>query len=150
MRHSPVRERGPRLTNRDWSYMPGRRNRRRRRNLQNRINYSDEGDVIIVPEINRKKTGLRWKQARTRTFKFVDDGMMLTKVCMDNTTTTMQTGRPGRDKHDTQTQNLFRRVVAKAEARGMVVNKKKTKVVCVSDAQTYHCLLYTSDAADDS
>ena len=62
--------------------MPGRRNRRRR-NLNRRISYSDEGEVTIQPEINKKKTGLGWKARRPRSFKFVDDGMMVTKVNMD-------------------------------------------------------------------
>ena len=55
---------------------------------------------------------------------------------MDNVPPDLSTGRPIRDKHDVQTQNLFRRMVTKAEPRGMVVNKGKTKVLCVSDAQT--------------
>ena len=42
IRDSPLRPRGPRLTARDWSFMPGRRNRRRRRNLQRTERESDE------------------------------------------------------------------------------------------------------------
>ena len=49
-------------------------------------------------------------------------------------------------KHDLLTQNLFRRVVRKAEGRGMVVNKSKTKILCVSDAQTYKARGYIVDA----
>ena len=64
--------------------MPGRRNRRRRRNLQRRISYSDEGELTLVPEINRKKTGLRWKAEDSDTFKFVDDGVIVTKANMDS------------------------------------------------------------------
>ena len=45
LRNSPVRARGPRLTARDWSYLPGRRNRRRRRNLNRKISYLDEGEI---------------------------------------------------------------------------------------------------------
>ena len=54
-RHSPIRRRGPRLTNRDWSFMPGRRNRRRRRDLMRRILYSDEGEVSIEEEKKQEK-----------------------------------------------------------------------------------------------
>ena len=85
-RQSPVRRHGPRLTNRDWSFMPGRRNRRRRRNLQKRINYTNEGELSIEPETNRKATGLRWRARPPRTLKFVDDGMFLTKINMDSLT----------------------------------------------------------------
>ena len=129
--------------------MPGRRNRRRRRNLRRRINYSDEGDVLILPEVNKKKTGLRWRALDPRTLKFVDDGMTLTKVCMDSVPSVQTASGAVRDKHDALTQNLFRRVVAKAESRGMVVNKRKTKILCVSDAQTYTAATHFFDADDE-
>ena len=57
-RISPLQARGPRLSARDWSFLPWRRNRRRRRNLNRKINYTDEGE-ITVPEEENKKTGLR-------------------------------------------------------------------------------------------
>ena len=65
-------------------------------------------------------------------FKYVDDGMIVSKVTMDNIP-----GSGRRDKHDLPTQNMFRRVVCKAESRDMKVNKDKTKMLCVSDAVTY-------------
>ena len=146
LRQSPVRRAGPRLTNRDWSYMPGRRNRRRRRNLRRQISYSDEGEVSIPVEINKKKTGLRWRPRHPRTFKFVDDGMTATKVNMDSASPcVLEDGRQGKDKHDLQSQNLFRRVVAKAESRGMLVNKKKTKILCISDLQSYKAVAHIRD-----
>ena len=37
-------------------------------------------------------------------------------------------------------------MVGKAEARGMVVNKKKTQVLCMSDAQNYKASAYLLDA----
>ena len=77
-RDSPMRCRGPPLMVRDWSYMPGRRNRRRRRNLKK--SYSDEGEVMVPTEQNRKKTGLRWKSRPPLTLKFVDDGMLISKA----------------------------------------------------------------------
>ena len=90
-----------------------------------------------MPELNKKRTGLRWRAERPKTLKFVDDGMTLTKVCMDSAVAGNRDGRAIKDKHDLLTQNLFRRVVAKAESRGMVVNNGKTKILCVSDAQSY-------------
>ena len=59
IRDSPVRPRGPRLTARDWSFMPGRRNRRRHRNLARKIIYFDEGEVDVPPEKNKKS---HWTQ----------------------------------------------------------------------------------------
>ena len=147
-RHSPIRSSGPRLSVRDWSFMPGRRNRRRRRTLKKKIiEYSDEGEVEVPPEVNKKRTGLRWKRRPVRTFKFVDDGMMLSKANMDSAAqVVLGGGRPEKDKHDLPSQNLFRRVVSKAESRGMVVNRGKTRLLCVSDSQTYKAKAHIVDS----
>ena len=50
-----------------------------------------------------------------------------------------------KDKLDLQAQNMFRRVVARAESRGMVVNKSKTKILCISDANTYRASCHLMD-----
>ena len=50
-----------------------------------------------------------------------------------------------KEKHDCLTQNVFRRVVARAEGRGMVVNNAKTKVVCISDANTFRAKAFFLD-----
>ena len=57
----------------------------------------------------------------------------------------MQDGRPTKIKHDLQSQNTFRRIVRKAESRGMVVNSAKTKVLCISDAMSYKARSYLTD-----
>ena len=147
LQHSPVRARGPRLTARDWSFMPGRRNCRRRRNLNRKINYSDKGHITPPEEINKKRTCLRWRATKPRNLKFVDEGITLSKVNMDGASLDGVTdgGKPVKIRQDLQSQNVFRRVVAKAESRGMVVNKRKTKILCISDAQTYKVKTYIQE-----
>ena len=125
------------MTARDWSFMPGRRNRRRRRNLQRRISYSDEGEVSVAPEVNLRATGLRWKARKVRKLKFVDDGLIVTKINMRSGTERREGGNRVLVKHDLLTQNMFRRVVGRASQTGMVVNSKKTKVLCMSEAMSY-------------
>ena len=126
--------------------MPGRRNRRRRRNLKKRISYSDEGKISIPEEVNKKKTGLRWKAKPPRSLKFVDDSMIVAKINMDSAAIGQAPpGKPIKKKHDLQSQNVFRRIVRKAESRGMVVNNTKTKVLCVSDALTYRASSFLVD-----
>lgn len=49
-------------------------------------------------------------------------------------------------KYDLQTQNLFRR----ATARGMVVNSAETKVLCISDAQSYSAAAKFEDGDGNS
>ena len=58
----------------------------------------------------------------------------MTKINMQSGQLVMGAGKPVRVKHDLITQNSFRRVVRRAENRGMVVNSKKTNIICVSDA----------------
>ena len=115
--------------------------------MRRRINYTDEGELTVVEEKNKKRTGLRWKARPPRNLKYVDDSMIVTKVNMDSATPAQ--AAPGskmvKAKHDLQAQNLFRRIVGRAESRGMVVNKAKTKVLCVSDALTYRAETYILD-----
>ena len=83
------------------------------------ISYSDEGEVSVQPEINKKKTGLRWRAVRPSKLKFVDDGMILTNINMDSATVrTCPAGGQAKTKHDLQSQNLFRRIVGREESRG--------------------------------
>ena len=92
--------------------------------------YSDEEEVDVPPERNRRATGLRWKARKPRKLKFVDDGMIVAKINMDSgEQVNMVGGRELRRKLDLNTQNVFRRVVRKAEGRGMVVNNGKTKLL---------------------
>ena len=49
-------------------------------------------------------------------------------------------------KDDIPSQNLFRRVFRKAESRGTVVNKSKTKILCVFDEQAYRAQCYLLDS----
>ena len=71
------------MSARDWSFMPGRRNRRRR-NLARRIAYSDKGEISVSPEKNRRATGLRWKARKPRKLKYVDDGMIVSKINIES------------------------------------------------------------------
>ena len=99
----------------------------------------------MAPEVNRKVMGFRWKARPVRSFKFVDDSLMLAKINMQNSTYMQGTGKQEREKHDLLTQNIFRRVVRKARGRGMVVNSKKTSLLCMSDANTYSASAYILD-----
>ena len=88
------------MTVRDWSFMLGRSIRRRRRICRGK-KYKDEGELDIVAEVNVRATGLRWK-ARTA-LKFVDDGLILTKVNMRSGKESFEGGRRILTKHYLQT-----------------------------------------------
>ena len=60
--------------------------------------------------------------------------MIVTKINMDAAAVVGQSaaGKPPKEKHDRETQNIFRRVVKKVNDRGMVVNNKKNQcTVCL-------------------
>ena len=133
---------GPKLR-RMGSLSPGRK--RKRRNLRRKIIYSSEGELTIPPEIDKKRTGLRWCPTHPRKFKYVDDGMIVCKLNMDSGTVELRNGKTFKIKQDIRSQNMFRRVVERATARGMVVNSGKTKVLCISDAQTYKAVSFLID-----
>ena len=115
------------------------------------VTYSDEGEMTIPEETNKRATGLRWRVKRPRKLKFVDDGMILSKINMDSAITVHRPpAKPLKSKLDIQSQNMFRRIVAKAESRGMVVNKKKTKILCISDALNYKATCSLRDAEGNS
>ena len=98
----------------------------------------------MTAEVNHKATGLRWRARPARKLKFVDDGLILSKINMRSAPTLI--GQTVQKKHDIITQNMFRRIVRKAESRGMVVNNKKTKILCMSDAMSYEARAYILDA----
>ena len=96
--------------------------------LNKKINYSDERELQAQEEVNKKKTGLRWRARKARSLKFVDNGMILSKINMDSADQLGHVaGKLSRSKHDLQSQIIFRRIVARAESRGMVMNKKRQK-----------------------
>ena len=80
--------------------------------------YSDEGEQSVEVEVNRKRTGLRWKAKDPSSLKFVDDNIIVSKTNMDSA----EPLDGWKIKHEVQTQNVFRRVVGRAEGKGMVVN----------------------------
>ena len=73
--------------------------------------------------------------------------MTLAKANMDSASPKVTAdGRSSKNKHEVPSQNLFRRVVSKAESRGMVVNRAKTKILCISDSQTYKARAHIYDS----
>lgn len=77
--------------------------------------------------------------------------MIVTKVNMGSAVVSLAAGsKPERNKHDIEGQNMFRRVVAKPESRGMAVNNKKTRVFCVYDSLNYKPMSHLIDAGEDT
>ena len=57
--------------------------------------------MTVLPEVNEKKTGLRWKSKKPRNLKFVEDGMILSKINVDSADIVdALVSRPTKSKHD--------------------------------------------------
>ena len=103
---------------------------------------------ITIPDEPNPPTSAVWTHRQAGKHKFVDDGIMDSRIDMENVKATMvDGGRPVKDKHAVATQNLFRRVVRNAESIGMKVNTGKTNQVCISDALSYTATahIFTND-----
>ena len=83
---------------------------------------------------------------RARKFKFVDDGLIVTKINMRSGTEDRSREKRVLENQDLLTQNMYRRVVGRAGQRGMMVNSKKIKVLCISDAMSYQAKSFFLDA----
>ena len=128
-------------------YLPvGSNEARAARAAVRRIAYSSEEEEEVPVESSKKN--MKWRPQNPQVYKYVDDNLQVHRVNME----TAGRGRdpdPFRDKHAVACQNVFRRTIRRAEERGMRVNEAKTAMVCVSGAQSYDCLLYTSPSPRD-
>ena len=107
-------------------FLPGARNTRRR------DARPPPGRSEVPPE-PAPRTSAKWRQAPEQLFKYVDDHVQVLK--MNTETVTQDQGV--RNKHAIISENTFRRVVHRAEGRGMVVNAGKTGMLCVSDSLSF-------------
>ena len=92
-------------------------------------------DQTLPPEPN-PVTSAVWRDRDPDTHKFVDDGIIDSKVNME--TVIQDPSTMIRDKHAVASQNTFKRIVRNAEAIGMLVNTDKTAQICISDAQSFN------------
>ena len=70
-------------------------------------------------------------------FKYIDDILTCEKLNFGDVLPVMRDGKPVKIKQAFNTQNCFRSVSAKSGQIGMIVNAKKTGLLCVSDALSY-------------
>ena len=112
---------------------------------QTRLNCTKEMHQEVPFEQN-DRTEARWKAALADFLRFIDDGFSLSKINYENSIGFQACGVKYRIKHAIQSQNVFRHVVRRAEDIGMVVNSRKTSMLCVSGALDYKADAYLLDA----
>ena len=90
-----------------------------------------------MPHEPTPPTQAKWWDWSPHLLKYVDDTVIIDRVCFENATRFEDEDLAAREKHAIQTQNVFQRVTGKAEWKGMKVNTGKTKMLCVSDALSF-------------
>ena len=106
------------------------------RNVPRNLEWTMLRDTMLPPEPNPKTSAI-WKPKPTSTHKFIDDGIIDSRLNMETVQEAMNNGVKTRDKHTVNTQNTFRRTVYNVEAIGMKVNTSKTSQICISDALSF-------------
>ena len=110
-----------------------------------RLNITAEGRLEVPPEPNAR-TESKWKATLMALLRYIDDGFGLSKVNFENSYGFEVNGIFHRVKHAVQAQNVFRHMVRGAEDIGMVVNAKKTAMLCISDSLSYQADAYIHDS----
>ena len=118
---------------------------RLRRRVARRLNISTEGRLDL-PEEPNARTEAKWKQILADLLRYIDDEFGLSKVNFENSFGFEVNDVFHRIKHSVQSQNVFRHLVRAAEEIGMVVNSRKTSMICISDALSYKAEAYILDA----
>ena len=84
-----------------------------------------------------------WLDLPLEVFKYVDDNLILEKLCLDGLVIDENGCKVG---HAARTQNLFRQICRVAVLKGMKVNSLKTLLLCISDSRTYEAGAFIVDA----
>ena len=134
---TPFRNRGS-----DFVFLDRARNVRRAIDLDPDLTVLR--DQTLPPEPN-PVTSATWRPRPTSKHKYIDDGLMDTKLNME----TVAELNGERDKHALDCQNLFRRVIRNAELIGMKANREKTNLLCISDSLTFKAKahIFTTEGA---
>ena len=109
-----------------------------------RIIYSSEEDITPPDEPTRTCLG-RWTAKQVEVDKYVDDNLQEECVSFENVAETIIGTKAIRTKHVIGSQNAFRHIVRRAEAKGMRVNTAKTGLICISDAQNFKASAFIQD-----
>ena len=92
--------------------------------------------VMMTPPPSRKVGTQVLVEKMVRVVKYVDDNLIVVKLNFGNVP--VDPGPPPtKRKQSLPTQNAFRSITTNAMTRGMLVNTKKTNLLCISDAMNY-------------
>ena len=85
----------------------------------------------------KKLTEKKWTSKPLLTLKFVDDGINAEVINMKEVPLMIENDIPFKETHAEKTGRLLEHIRKKAKEKGLVVNEKKTVLMCVSAAKTF-------------
>ena len=121
---------------------PAQRPTFKRLEIVDRVIYTDSNSESDSNET----VGRNWVKRPIKCMKYVDDCLSVDKLLFRGNeiiSNKITINAP-------ETQAHFRTVESNATLRGMKINHNKTKILCISAAKSYSCLLYTSPSPRDS
>ena len=92
---------------------------------------------------------INWKDRPLKCLKYVDDCLSVEKLSFFDAVRINVDGKNLAVTKASKSQRHFDTVSINAASRGMILNAQKTKMLCISAARTYTCLLYTSPSPRD-
>ena len=104
------------------------------------ITGGGEGNYEMLPNVVNAPSGIRgltetvWRGRPVSVSKYIDDALMTEKVNARTQPLLQIDGKLFKDIHAAGVQGMFGHIVGAATAKGMVVNDKKTKMICISDS----------------
>ena len=79
----------------------------------------------------------QWKDKLLKIIKYIDDGVIIEKIKMNEQELLELNGVEYRDEHVLKTEARVNSIVTKATAVGMKVNEEKMALLCVSDSRSF-------------
>ena len=131
---SPIIDRQFRLGERHIEFRP------------NVANVPTREPILVQAPIEEKVGTQVLKIKPVKMVKYVDDNLSIEKLNFGTTATVDGPNGKTKTKQAKNTQNGFQSVSFEAGKKGMVVNSKKTNLLCISDALNYRPSTFIEDA----
>ena len=101
------------------------------------INFEFLPRVANVPHWTHKPKDPIFRPTRPKSYKFVDDNVNTSVINMRKAKLLVEEGVFFKDVRDRTTERLLQHVSKKAEEKGMIINSKKTSLMCVSASTSF-------------
>ena len=111
----------------------------------NVVNVPTIAPTLITPPRDLAVGTQVWEEKAVLVFKYVDDNITCAKLNFGSTPVVLVDGQKTKMRQAIPSQNAFLSITTNAKKIGMLVNSKKTGLLCISDALSYKPYTYIED-----